>query len=230
VVSGNRLPRGRLRACLRNIGVRGFYPRHIIDGGANVGLWSATAHAVFPKASLTLVEPLAEMKPHLDKFCARTPNARWIHAGLAAENGVLPFAVTGRTDSTFTLSEEAARACGAEVRSVDVLTIDHLAEEVIGSVPEVIKLDLEGFEFEALEGATRCLGVTELFFMEVPLWSEFRDGTKIFREAVQAMGDYGYEVYDFAKYQLRKHDRALGQADVVFARRDGFLRAHKGWF
>lgn len=228
LIRSNLLPKGAVAPFLRNLGMRGFYPRNVVDVGANKGRWSEKALTVFPDARYTLLEPQIEMKEHLDRFCARHPGVRWINAGAGAVNGELPFTLTGSTSSTFTYSPEQARDLGHQQRAVPVVTLDHVCAEHVGAIPELVKIDAEGFEFEILKGAASLLGKTEIFLLELPLIHP-RPRALLFRDAVAQMAEYGYDVYDFTTFQKRPYDGAIGQAEVVFARSDGFLRGYKGW-
>lgn len=230
LIRSAKLPKGAVPPFLRNLGMRGFYPARVVDVGANRGSWTAKALTVFPDAAYTLVEPQIEMKAELDALCAKHRNVRWVQAGLAAIDGELPFTLTGRTSSTFIVSAEDARARGFEQRMVPVMTLARLCREVAGGPPDLLKVDAEGFEFEILKAAGPLLGEIELVLLELPFFHfSARPGALLFRDAVMQMADYGYELYDFTAFQKRRHDGALGQAEVAFARRDGILRRHKDW-
>ncbi|MBK8552996.1 MAG: hypothetical protein IPL53_18815 [Ignavibacteria bacterium] len=43
------------------------------------------------------------------------------------------------------------------------------------------------------------------------------------------MSNKGYEVYDFSGFLRRPLDKALGQADVCFVKKDGILRTSNRW-
>lgn len=230
LVESSKLPKGAVAPFLRNLGMRGFYPERVVDVGANRGRWTAKALPIFPDATYTLVEPQIEMKGELDALCARHRNVRWVQVGLAAIDGELPFTLTGRTSSTFVVSPEDASARGLEQRMVPVMTLERLCREVVGGVPDLLKIDAEGFELEIVKGAGDLLGQIELILLELPFFHfSARPGVPLFRDAVAEMARHGYEVYDFTAFQKRRHDGALGQAEVAFARRDGFLRRHQDW-
>jgi FkbM family methyltransferase len=229
LIRSSQVPKGAVAPFLRHLGMRGFYPRNVVDVGANRGRWSEKAMTVFPQARYVLLEPQIEMKSHLDRFCARYPGrVRWIHAGAGAANGSLPFTLTGSTSSTFTYSPEQAQDLGLTQRVVPVLTLDHVCAEYVGDIPELVKIDAEGFEFEILKGASSLLGKVEVFLLELPFMQP-RPGALLFRDAIVQMAAYGYDVYDFTTFQQRPYDAAIGQAEVVFARSDGLLRGYKGW-
>lgn len=231
LIRSSLVPKGAVAPFLRHLGMRGFYPRNVVDVGANRGRWSEKAMTVFPQARYVLLEPQIEMKTHLDRFCARYPGrVRWIHAGAGAANGSLPFTLTGSTSSTFTYSPEQAQDLGLTQRVVPVLTLDHVCAEYVGDIPELVKIDAEGFEFEILKAAGALLGEIELVLLELPFFHfSARPGVLLFRDAVAEMARYGYEVYDFTAFQKRRYDGALGQSEVAFARRDGVLRRHQDW-
>lgn len=50
---------------LRLLRDAGYGPRIVIDGGANVGRWTAMAARVFPDAQFHLIEPQPGCQPHL---------------------------------------------------------------------------------------------------------------------------------------------------------------------
>ena len=59
---------GPLLAALRELG---FAPRHIVDVGANHGLWTREAITFFPDAHYTLVEPQDELKRDIQDLLGR---------------------------------------------------------------------------------------------------------------------------------------------------------------
>lgn len=215
----------RLRL-FRQLREKGFRPLHIVDAGAYQGDWSRDASAVFPDARYTLIEPQEEMRPHLDAFCAATVDARWLPVGVAGESGERVFTITSPGDgSGFIYSDEYAREHGLERRTVRVLTLDEICAG--GPPPDIVKLDVEGLELEAMAGARTLVGRTELFFLEAALF-DF-GGRPLFHEVLDAMRRLGYEPYDLTDLNRRPSDSALGLVEIAFARRSGLLRDHARW-
>ena len=224
-----KFPKGNVTSCLLNLAERGFEPRHIFDVGANEGRWSRCARRVFPKCGISLIEPQVEMKNYLDEFCSRNEGYRWILAGAGAEEGELPFTVSPNTvSSTFTFSQEEAIAAGFERRMVRVVTLDSVVRDNEGVIPDIVKVDAEGFEAQILQGAKMLLGKTELFFLELHLFGD-KPNPSGFVEMTAAMDDVGYVPYDFTWFGKRPYDGAIGLCEVAFARKDGALRSYLGW-
>jgi FkbM family methyltransferase len=225
-----KFPKGDLTSFFLNLADRGFEPRHLMDIGANEGKWSRKARRVFPNCRFTLVEPQIEMRAALERFCLRSPGSQWINAGVGEELGELPLTVVPDTvSSSFTVAEETARAKGYSRRVVPIITLDYLVERVTHCIPDIVKIDAEGFESRILRGAGKLMGQTEIFLLELPLidpppgWSSFLD-------LVAQMDEYGYVPYDFTTFLKRPHDGAIGLCEVAFARKRGVLRAHGDWY
>ncbi len=218
-------PIGDWEAFLEDVKQRGFHPSHIVDVGAHKAEWSRIARKVWPSASFTLIEPQAEMKPYLDDF-AEQGRAKLILAGAGRQVGeaVLTIDADPYSSSFVYTEEEAARAGLSDRRIVPMVSLDSLLLEP--NVPELVKIDVEGFELEVLGGASRFLGATELFILEVCFFPEgSRWPTAL--SVIQFMADHGYVPYDFCWFHRRPLDGALWLADIAFARDGGFLRSDR---
>jgi FkbM family methyltransferase len=174
----------------------------------------------------TLIEPQIEMKPYLDKLCSDVKAARWLLAGAGAAKGVLPFtSLPGNLDgSGFRYTEEYANDRGLKRQPVTVITLDSVCEESQRPIPEIVKIDAEGFDLEVMKGCQRMIGVTELFFLEVPLL-DFWFPDQSFHTMVEFMRERGYEPYDITEVGRRPYDGALGFLEMAFAKKSGLLRA-----
>lgn len=203
-----------------------FRPWLIVDSGVYQGDWSRGASAVSPEARYTLIEPQAEMRPHLDAFCAGVADARWLPVGVAGEIGERVFTVTSPGDGRgFIYPDSYAREHGLEQRPVQIRNLDEICAD--GPMPEIVKLDAEGLELEAMAGARSLIGQTELFFLEAALF-DF-GGRPLFHDVLDTMRRLGYEFYDITDLNRRPIEMALGLVELAFARRAGLLRDHARW-
>jgi FkbM family methyltransferase len=167
--------------------------RWIVDVGANHGDFAQAASAMHPSAHVLLVEPLPTLQAELKRRAAGR-NGRWHLASVAL--GRAPGQATLHVDpnqdaigSLMNFNEEYLRANPAakSAQSIpcEVTTLDRLcAGHGIKSI-DLLKMDVEGFEFEALAGAGEMLPKTRSVVVEVsrtrhagekddPLWRMVR--------------------------------------------------------
>lgn len=225
----SKFPKGDLMSFLICLADRGFEPKHIVDVGANRGKWSQKARTIFPRCDFTLIEPQIEMKPFLDRFCRGHEGSRWLNAGVGAEMGRLPFTVCPNTvSSSFVHTAEQAKAAGFPRRSVRVITLDHLVANEIHTMPDMVKVDAEGFEPQIMRGAETLIGKTELFLLEAQFFGPQANPCRV-AKLIGLMDELGYAPYDFTTFQKRPHDNANGLCEIAFARENGTLRSFHGW-
>ncbi|WP_066425184.1 FkbM family methyltransferase [Anabaena sp. 4-3] len=218
---------GNLESSLQDLRARGFVPQSILDVGANHAHWSRIAKSVFPKANCFLIEPLVEMKPYLESFCNDFPGSRWFMVGVGAKPEELKINIWGdNLDISSFLSEESENS--GKQRSIKITTIDSLIEDGAIPIPQLVKLDIQGFELEALSGGSQLFGQTEVFILEVSLFKFLKD-MPIFHEVISFMADKDYFVYDFPGFLRRSYDGALGQVDICFVKEGGLLRNSNRW-
>ena len=212
-------PTARTVSVLEDFRARGFVPQLIFDVGASDGAWTRLMRPVFPEAISILVEPRPVMLPGLDVQRLADPRCFVVAAAVGSNEGT---ATLTDWDTGSTLLPVAPD--GAAQMSVPVVTLHSLALKF--GTPDLVKLDIEGFELEALSAAGELIGATELFIIEVAL---LRFGERpMLHEVVAFMASRGYVVYDIGDPIRRPFDGALSLLDVCFARQDGHLRRSDG--
>ena len=221
------LPANRFEAQedgLRGIRARGFVPHIVVDGGANVGVWTAMARPIFPDAAFHLVEPQPVCAPALDGIAGVTVH----HVALTR-----PGITTVRMADAVGLGgawvadghPEEASALAVPATTLDAL----FGGLVTRTARALIKLDLEGHELTALEGATAVLGAAEVVVIEVTFFDFDRRGFATFTNFVTFMRDRGFLLYDVLSLHSRRRDGRLRTGDVMFVRGDSSLVSDAGW-
>ncbi len=209
---------------------RGFCPQGIIDVGANYGNWSSMALSIFPGIPLLAIEPQVEMISHLQALVDKNPQVRLIQAGAAKISGELVQTIwEDLSGSSFLPTTDERDLATGKQRKTPTISIDELLSETYPQFqPDLVKLDIQGFELEALAGAETLFGKTEVFIIETSLFAFFSN-QPISREVINFMADRSYELYDITEYLRRPFDLALGQVDLVFVKRDGMFRSNLKW-
>jgi FkbM family methyltransferase len=223
-------PIGNVQLLLEDISDRGVNFKYILDVGANLGEWTRMAKEVFPDSVIYMIEPLSEMELNLKKVCEDFPGTKYFPngAGSKIENHVMTTWGDDLAGANCLVVENEYLKSINKQRIIQIITIDSLIEIGEIEIPELVKLDIQGFELEALKGATKLFGNTEVFILETSLF-EFTSGNPILSEVIIFMAERGYEIYDLPGFLRRPFDGALAQIDVCFAKRQGILRASNAW-
>lgn len=200
----------------------GFAPKHIMDIGANHGLWTREALKFFPDARYTLVEPQDDLKTNIQDLFDGGRKIQWINAGASDRPGTLLFTLADRDDSrTFALSEEQARAAGFQQIPVAVRTVNEIAASAGGDFPDMVKIDAEGLDLRVLAGASDLLGKTDIFLVEAVVCAGGYENTAA--EIVKFMDDAGYRLIDITDLNRSPKHKVLWLCELAFLRNGSSL-------
>lgn len=214
---------------LEHIKRLGFSPKIIFDGGAFNGKWSVEVKKLFPKSQIVLFEP--------NPFITNT-----IKTNLKLQNitAIVKNIALGdkKTETNLNIWTDPNTAVGASLLNhvqgeaknavnVKVDTLDNISNE-LGLIPELLKLDLQGGELAALNGATNLLKNTELFIIEFGCLEAYKERTTP-KDLMNIMYDNDYCLYDVVDLIYRPYDGALTGGDFFFLKNWSKLRSHKGY-
>ena len=163
----------------------------ILDAGAAVGLFSVAAGVAFPSASIVAFEPSLRQRVLLRR------NLRM--NGMAGRVDIVPRALwnneealTFRTHGAMSAVHGASSAL-AEMpfhESVRATTLDNWAKEHSSTKVGLIKMDIEGSEVEALQGAGEVLrGQRPVLLIQA---YHLRDGKRTFETCAELLRGFGY--------------------------------------
>jgi FkbM family methyltransferase len=205
----------------------GFAPTNIIDIGANRGAWTRAAVRFFPDARYTLVEPQGDLKVHVRDLVDAGYSINWVHAGVSDTSGTLPFTVHSfDSSSSFAPTQAEAQADGFEQVMVSVKTLNEIAAQS-GSLPEIVKIDAEGFDLRVLSGASELFGRTDFFLLEAAVFANVRwshepvENTLL--AVVQRMAAAGYRLFDITDLNRSPKHKVLWLCELAFIRNDSHL-------
>ncbi|MFA5192546.1 MAG: FkbM family methyltransferase [Verrucomicrobiia bacterium] len=206
-----------LDGCFSALKGLGFAPKHVIDVGAHRGGWTRRAVKFFPEARYTLVEPQEDLKACVQDLIAAGYKIEWISAGVGDAAGQFPFTISHRDDSSsFALSREEADASGYPQVIRPVRTLNEIVASSGAPLPEMVKIDAEGFDLKVLAGASDLLGKTDIVFVEAGVCANNFDNTMT--KVIARMADAGYRVIDITDLNRSPKDNVLWLCELAFAR------------
>ena len=141
----------------------------IIDIGSNKGQFSILARSFFPKAKIYSFEP---QKKYLDiqKKILSKNKINYFNVGLGNKKSKKKFYITQREDSSSFLKPSNLDLNEYEIKNIRNVQLDRL-DNIIKShnikKPALIKLDVQGFELEALKGGIKILKNIDYIIIEI---------------------------------------------------------------
>jgi FkbM family methyltransferase len=199
----------------------GFKPKTVLDIGVASG--TPELYENFPDAYFVLIEPLKEFEPDLISICRRYRGS-YVLAAAGSHSGQATFNVHKDHLDGSSLHKETmgTEADGYEV-TVPVVRIDDVIKEKNLAGPYLIKVDVQGAELSALEGAQKALLEAEVVVLEVSMFG-FMVGAPQFYDVVSYMKAHDFVAFDIVLGWNRPLDNALGQIDMVFVKDKGMFR------
>ena len=212
---------------LERLALQGFSPELIFDVGANRGDFAQLALVAWPSARLACFEPLRHASAQIAQLQRRFPNID-LHQTLVGECEKTSVELHVANASTSLLPDGENQKFPVE--RFPQTTIDVAVRSLYGGrAPEMLKLDVQGYELWVLKGAEESLPGIRVILAEVNLL-DIHKGVPLLHEVTDWLFQRGYVAYDICGLTRRPLDDALWQADMIFIRRDDALRADKSYF
>lgn len=176
---------------LREMGIK-----TVLDVGANVGQFTASIRKLFPEAKIYAFEPVEACFQELSYRRREDGLFQSFPYALGAEDGSATLNVSDFTPSSSLLPMASAhvkefpftaRATGA---TVEVRRLDTVALALDLAEPMLVKLDVQGFEMQVIEGGRKTLARADVLIIEVS-FADFYEGQTSFEELhaeIQGLG------------------------------------------
>lgn len=190
----------------------------IYDIGANVGTWALLAKAVIPNAQVHAFEPLPKHQEGFVHNVAYLEHVTLHRIALGSENKLATLHVTDFSDASSVLPSAAANQLHFGTREVEQVPVqlhrldDYRMAQQLGW-PDLIKLDVQGYELEALKGGQDCLSSAKAVVVEVS-FVEFYEGQALFEDVVRFMAENGFRLHAFST--TTPLGKPIYQTDVLF--------------
>lgn len=139
----------------------GTDPKVISDIGANIGHMTQELAEAFPHSEMYSYEPVPVNYDRLVNSCSRFSNVKFFNSGLWVENTKKMIGISDQRESNNVGLFSLLHPEGQLSQEIDLLDIKQLKER-----PELVKLDVEGVEYELLKEGKEYFFQTKLLFYE----------------------------------------------------------------
>ena len=219
-----RLGVPEVSSAMERLSAQGFTPQRVFDVGAHVGDYARICRDVWPHVTIVGFEPRQQ--------------AAAVFRSQMDENMTLYEALLGPKVRESVVLHEADTASSVLDEQVGqghpgvlhpMLTVDTVvASDFSGRGPDLLKLDVQGYELEVLKGAEDTLGSVEVILAEVNLL-DIHIGVPLLAELSSWLVERGFVAFDICGLTRRPLDDVLWQADMLFVCEDSFLMRDKRW-
>jgi len=201
----------------------GFDPKNIWDVGANRGDWTRTALQYFPSADYTLIEPQDHLKEGIAAEIRAGHRIRWVNAGASNEPGVLPLYVSDKDQGSSFLDYDRIKDGSVRKFDVPIRTLNEIRVSLSIPVPELLKIDAEGFDLRVLQGASDFIGSTEIILAEAAVGQlDFENSA---RNLINSMDTYGYRLLEITDLHRSPNQGVLWLCELAFILKSSHLFA-----
>ncbi len=203
---------------LRNLGPL----RTVVDIGANRGQFALAARHVFPQARIVSFEPLAGPAALWRKVFAGDARATLIEAAVGPDPGEAQIHLSARDDSSSLLpitARQNALFPGTAEAGTETIRVVRLADALPAAdieAPALLKLDVQGFELQALAGCEAVLDRFDWVYVECS-FVELYAGQAFADEVIAWLRERGFVLRGVYNVTDDRHGLAV-QADFLFGR------------
>ncbi len=197
--------------------------RTVIDVGANRGQFTLYARHRFPRAKVYSIEPLREPRGKILQLFGNDSNVEILNFAAGAEPGTATMDVASSDDSSSLLPQtslQAERFPGTGVNrteEVEVRPLDQVFASQQLPGPVLLKIDVQGFEIEVLNGSSAFLSQVDTILVEAS-FVEFYAGQPLFEQVYSFLIEHDFRLTGGAVSSSA--DRRWEQGDFCFQRLD----------
>lgn len=196
----------------------------IVDGGAYEGSFSREIARAFPNANIHAFEPTPASYSRLEQNTSIISAIIRHRLALGSKNDAAMLFVNASplTNSLRKSTPSGHRYFSAfvadrEVIEVQVVTLADFAHDNAVEAIDILKLDLQGHELEAIVGLGELIETVKIIYVEVQ-FVELYEGAPLFSEVESYLRNRGLAFFQFFDLVRSPKDGRLLYGDAMFVR------------
>ena len=192
----------------------------VVDIGANRGQFALAARQCHPAASLEAFEPLPAPADVFQQVFVDAPDVRLHRTAIGPQRTQATMHVSARDDSSSVLpitATQAALFSGTEeagLATIEIGPLDQFLEPARIHRPALLKIDVQGFELQALQGCESLLDQFTWLYVECS-FIELYEGQALADDVIAWLRERGFAVQGAYNVDYDTNGRAI-QADFLF--------------
>jgi FkbM family methyltransferase len=197
-------------------------PRTVVDVGANIGQFTLLSRGLFPTARIFAFEPLVRPASRYRGLFDGDAQVRFFQAAVAPTAERRQMHVSAHDDSSSLLpisQQQVDFAPGTQEAGREEVVLGPLNQFVSATdivSPALLKLDVQGFELEALKGCEILLPRFDHIYVEVSFFPLY-EGQVLAAELIEWLAARDFHVCGGGNPSYGK-DQRIVQMDMLFVR------------
>lgn len=195
--------------------------RNVLDIGANVGEFTLIFHHLFDSPVIHSFEPLPSCKEKLEEIARNKPNVTFHPYALGAKESteVLHISSHAPSSSILTMGQrhkfDYPHSAGSSDIEIECKTLNDVMGKVKFDGNILIKIDVQGFERQVIEGGYNIFRAAKIVVLEMSI-QELYDGESLFDDLYSILKSLGFTYQGSLKQSISKNDESFLQCDGVF--------------
>jgi len=195
----------------------------IFDVGAHIGTAAKKYRQIFPESTIYCLEPFPESFKKLTNIIQNDKQIFCIKNAISYENSSKVFYSNSQaaTNSLFPRPKNKRRyypksATPEGTIEVETITLDNFSQANNIQNIDILKMDIQGGELNALKGAIDLLssGKILIIYTEIMFVPHYEGGT-LFYDLSTFLSQYGYTIYNMYNISSAKNGQ-VRQGDAIF--------------
>jgi FkbM family methyltransferase len=203
----------------RNLGLKA-----VIDVGTNYGQFARTARRLLPEAQIYAFEPIPDCFQHTTRAFAGDRNFKIHNVALGERKGVANFTVASVDTGASSLLPVSAgqkkyfpQTLQSHTIEVPIDTLDNVMSTEQLRAPYLLKIDVQGYEYQVLSGGLKTLQQAELILLEAS-YVPFYEGQKLFDGVYDLLRQHKFRLSDTFNMMHSPETGAALQGDFIFVK------------